>query len=154
MSNAYLKLVWISNRNIVKELNLRIKNWQVDCCICDVLNSLTSNLQAYINFSNNYDSIITTLDKLHLSNPRFRTFIKNANENSGLIPLQHLLQSPLQRIKEYTNILGSLELYTPENHPDHANIIRNSKQIREVHLFVKRLQERLTYRHGICIFLL
>ncbi len=136
-------------KDIVKDLNLRIKNWQVDCCVADVLNKLTSSLQCYINLANNYDTILSTLDKLKISNPRFRLFLVSANKSSGLIPLQDLIQTPWTRIKEYMNLLAVLQLHTPDNHPDHPTITSNIKKIREVYLFIKQLQDRLKNKHDM-----
>lgn len=45
------------------------------------------------------------------------------------------------------NLLGSLQLHTPQNHPDHANITNNIKRIREIYLFIKQLQDRLNNKH-------
>lgn len=81
------------------------------------------------------------------SNPKFRSFLGNADRASGLIPLQDLMQAPWQRLKDYMNLLSSLELHTPINHPDRANITNNGKRIREVHAFVKSLQNRLNNKH-------
>lgn len=134
-------------RDIVKDLNQRIKNWQVDCCIADVLNKLTNSLQSYINYANNYDTILSTIDKLVTSNPKFRAFLSSADRMSGLATLQDLMQSPWTRIKDYMNILGSLQLHTPHNHPDQATITENIKRIREVYLFIKQLQDRLNNQH-------
>jgi hypothetical protein len=144
-----LAIIYNLTKEIVKELNMRVKNWQVDCCVADVLNTLTSSLQCYINLANNYDTILTTLDKLNISNPHFRLFLANANKSSGLIPLQDLMQAPWTRIKEYMNLLAVLQLHTPDNHPDHATITANIKKIREVYLFIKQLQDRLKNKHDM-----
>jgi hypothetical protein len=78
----YLKLtlpfrlnIYFQNRDMVKDFNLRVKTWNVDSCIADILFSLVNNFHYYINYINNYDTILCTIDKLVTSNPKFRGFL-------------------------------------------------------------------------------
>ena len=50
------------------------------------------------------------------------------------------MQAPWTRIKEYMNLLDSLQLHTPVNHPDQANIKNNLLKIREIYLFIKKVK--------------
>lgn len=60
---------------MVNQFNSRVQNWNLDSCISDVLYLFTKNSEIIINYANNNDSIITTLDKLVSSNPQFREFL-------------------------------------------------------------------------------
>ena len=60
---------------MVKDFNLRVKTWNVDSCIADIMFSLVNNFHYYINYINNYDTILCTIDKLVTSNPKFRGFL-------------------------------------------------------------------------------
>lgn len=60
---------------MVKEFSSRVQNWNFDSCISDVLYLFTKNSEVVINYANNNDSIITTLDKLISTNPQFREFL-------------------------------------------------------------------------------
>lgn len=66
---------------MVKEFNQRLKTWTMSTCIIDVMKILIKNMQTLVNYANNNDAIITTLDKLYGSNPHFRDFIVSI-ENS------------------------------------------------------------------------
>ena len=60
---------------MVNDFNFRIKKWTQDTCIIDVIDTLVNNLQAYTNYANNHDTIISTIDKLNTSNARFHDFL-------------------------------------------------------------------------------
>lgn len=62
-------------RDLVKDFNLRLKNWNQEICVIDALRNLCTNINSYMNYANNYDSIINTLDKLVTDNPKFRAFL-------------------------------------------------------------------------------
>ncbi len=47
------------------------------------------------------------------------------------------------------NLLGSLQLHTPKDHPDQTNIIKNYDKIRQVYLFIKKLEERLKHQYEL-----
>lgn len=53
--------------------------------------------------------------------------------------IQELMEKPWLRLKEYMNLLGSLQLHTPKEHPDQANIKNVMKNTREVHLYIKQV---------------
>jgi hypothetical protein len=53
------------------------------------------------------------------------------------------MQSPWSRIKEYMNLLGSLQLHTPKDHPDQANISNNLNKIREIYIFIKKVVNKI-----------
>ncbi len=60
---------------MVNDFNARIKEWNTDKCIVDIMQTLVNNIQAYTNLANNQETIINTLDKLHTSNSRFHDFM-------------------------------------------------------------------------------
>ncbi|CAF0730595.1 unnamed protein product [Brachionus calyciflorus] len=137
------------SKEMVKDFNLRIKNWSLSSCIADVMYTLTKSSQIIINYANNNDSIITTLDKLISSNPQFREFILPIDNTSltNMMTIQDLLGAPWARIKEYINLLGSLQLHTPKEHQDQENISNILNKLREVYLYVKQLQERVEKKY-------
>jgi hypothetical protein len=53
--------------------------------------------------------------------------------------IQELMEKPWLRLKEYMNLLGSLQLHTAKEHPDQANIKNVMKKTREVHLYIKQV---------------
>lgn len=62
-------------REMVREFNNRVQNWNFSSCIADVMYKFTRKSDIVINYANNNDSIITTLDKLISTNPQFREFL-------------------------------------------------------------------------------
>lgn len=133
---------------MIKDFNLRLKNWKLDSCIADVLTKLTNNIQYYINYANNTDSILNTIDKLVSSNPKFRTFLVRIDRTklTNMMKIQDLMSVPWPRIKELVNLLSSLQLYTAKNHPDQVNIQLNLNRLRQFYVFLKQLQDRLENR--------
>lgn len=133
---------------MIKDFNLRLKNWKLDSCIADVLTKLTNNIQYYINYANNTDSILNTIDKLVSSNPKFRTFLVQIDRTklTNMMKIQDLMSVPWPRIKELVNLLSSLQLYTAKNHPDQVNIQLNLNRLRQFYVFLKQLQDRLENR--------
>jgi hypothetical protein len=133
---------------MIKDYNLRIKNWRLDICIGDVLTKLTDNIQLFINYANNNDSILNTIDRLNTSNPKFRTFLNRINETKFIhaFKIQDLINAPWPHIKEMLNLLSSLQLYTPKQHPDQINIQLNLNRLRQFYVFLKQLQDRLEMR--------
>ena len=60
---------------MVKQFNQRLKNWSHEMCMIDVMRHLCSFINVYMNYANNYDTIINALDKLVADNPKFRAFL-------------------------------------------------------------------------------
>lgn len=133
---------------MIKDYNLRIKNWRLDICIGDVLTKLTDNIQLFINYANNNDSILNTIDRLNTSNPKFRTFLNRIDQTKFIhaFKIQDLINAPWPHIKEMLNLLSSLQLYTPKQHPDQINIQLNLNRLRQFYVFLKQLQDRLEMR--------
>jgi hypothetical protein len=133
---------------MVKDFHLRLKTWRLDSCIADVLTKLTNNIQTFINYANNSDSILSTIDKLISSNPKFRTFLSRVDQTqlTNMMKIQDLLNAPWPRIKELLNLLSALQLYTAKSHPDQANIQFNLNRLRQFYVFQKQLQDRLEDR--------
>ena len=133
---------------MIKDYNLRIKNWRLDICIGDVLTKLTDNIQLFINYANNNDSILNTIDRLNTSNPKFRTFLNRINQTKFIhaFKIQDLINAPWPHIKEMLNLLSSLQLYTPKQHPDQINIQLNLNRLRQFYVFLRQLQDRLEMR--------
>ena len=133
---------------MVKDFQLRIKTWRLDSCIADVLTKLTNSIQAFINYANNSESILNTIDKLITSNPKFRTFLVRVDQTrvTNMMKIQDLLNVPWPRIKELLNLLSGLQLYTAKSHPDQVNIQFNLNRLRQFYVFQKQLQDRLEDR--------
>lgn len=55
--------------------NSRIKKWSPAECIVDLMSILANNAQAYINYADNQDAIISAIDKLTTSNSHFHDFL-------------------------------------------------------------------------------
>ena len=56
------------------------------------------------------------------------------------------MHTPWPRITDYINLLGSLQLQTSKEHPDQANITRAQNKLRELHIFIKKVEKLLIYR--------
>jgi hypothetical protein len=65
---------------MVKNFNLRLKNWTHEMCIIDVMRHLCAYINTYINYANNYDTIINAIDKLVTDNPKFRAFLVSIDQ--------------------------------------------------------------------------
>ncbi|RNA43582.1 epithelial cell-transforming sequence 2 oncogene-like [Brachionus plicatilis] len=137
------------SKEMVREFNNRVQNWNFSSCIADIMYKFTRKSDIVINYANNNDSIITTLDKLISTNPQFREFlvpIDNTNL-TNMLRIQDLMASPWTRIKEYISILGSLQLHTPKEHQDQAHITKVLNKLKEIYLYVKQLQERVEKKY-------
>ena len=77
-----MAILYNVSKEIVKEFNLKIKSWSLLTCIGDTFNKLIEHFQCYVNYANNYDTILTTLDKLLMSNPKFRAYFLQINTNN------------------------------------------------------------------------
>ena len=49
--------------------------------------------------------------------------------------------APWKRIKEYINILSSLQLHTPKEHEDQEHITNVLNKLREIYLYVKQVNK-------------
>lgn len=66
----------------------------------------------------------------------FKHFLK---KRILLKSLFELMGAPWPRIKEYMNILASLQVHTPKSHPDQENIEFVLDKIRELNLYIKQV---------------
>ena len=58
------------------------------------------------------------------------------------------MDSPWPHMKESINLLGSLQLHTPKEHPDYLNVTIALNKMRELHLFVKKVSYyNITYTY-------
>jgi hypothetical protein len=59
-----------------------MKSWnETETCLIDIMLILCNQIQVFMNYANNYDSIINTINKLLISNSKFYQFLKNIDKS-------------------------------------------------------------------------
>jgi hypothetical protein len=78
-----VSILYNISKEMVKDFSYRIKSWSILTCVGDVFNTFISNVQIYINYANNYEFLISTLDNLLMSNPKFRSYMLQIEKNNS-----------------------------------------------------------------------
>lgn len=63
-------------RRLVEDLRSRVSNWGPQQCLADIFLQLSGKLKAYVNYTNNYPTILATLDRCTEQVPNFRAFLR------------------------------------------------------------------------------
>ncbi|GAA6102395.1 epithelial cell-transforming sequence 2 oncogene-like isoform X1 [Tachysurus ichikawai] len=142
--NPILDILEVNNL-FLQDLTERAEEWSPMQCVGDVFVRFCAKLRAYTNFFNNYTTAIRTIDKCKEMLPVFRAFIKRHNKTlaTRMLSLQELFLSPSTRVEEYVNLLQSLKLHTPPEHPDHQHTSSALNTLRNYRNFIHKLKKSL-----------
>jgi len=58
------------------DLKKRLSDWGPQQCLGDIFVKFTAKLKAYINFINNYPTVLVTIERSAENAPLFRAFLK------------------------------------------------------------------------------
>jgi len=111
------------NEKISAELQERVSKWVWTSQLGDMFLEMMDFLKTYIQFVNNYNYALQTLDKLKKI-PEFVAWLSKTERKPELNgnTLESLLIMPIQRIPRYVLLIEDLNKHTPEDHIDHAKL--------------------------------
>lgn len=82
-------------------------------------------LRMYPHFAQQYISLISVISSLCTSEESFFQFVKQFNQTCSVAhkkSLHDLLELPIYRPEQYSEVLKQLLRYTPEDHSDHGDL--------------------------------
>ncbi|KAJ6233251.1 ankyrin repeat-containing [Anaeramoeba flamelloides] len=111
------------NKNFLTNLGNRLKNWNSQLGMGDIMIQAAPKFKVYIQYSNNYDKSMQTL-KRSKRNQAFSSFLKSLSNDESLNrqTLDSILINPIQRIGRYPLLLEAILHKTESNHPDYQKI--------------------------------
>ncbi|KAJ6145522.1 hypothetical protein N7470_009417 [Penicillium chermesinum] len=99
----------------------------------------------YSDYLRNHDAANKKLLSLQ-KNPKVAIWLKECREWASDLTtawdLDSLLVKPVQRITKYPLLLTELLQATPEDHPDHANLLKASQEVRKVSTRINDMKKR------------
>eukprot|EP01119_Soliformovum_irregulare_P021308 TRINITY_DN7070_c1_g1_i1.p1 TRINITY_DN7070_c1_g1~~TRINITY_DN7070_c1_g1_i1.p1 ORF type:complete len:412 (-),score=88.04 TRINITY_DN7070_c1_g1_i1:341-1576(-) len=121
------------NENFLLQVEERVSSWSWTQQLGDVFVGMLDWLKAYVQYVNNYNVALETLEKLQ-SNLQFQEWLKNVESDPvvGGNTITMLLIQPIQRIPRYVMLLEDLVKHTPPGHIDHDNLSTALHRMRDV----------------------
>jgi len=114
---------------VLPALEEKMASWAEYQTIGDIFEQVAPWLRIYNEYSNNYETSVSTYTKMMDRSSQFAEWIEECSENSkkmcSISELENLLINPIQRIPRYGLLLGDLLSKTPDDHPD-AAVLRSS----------------------------
>ncbi|KAH3756732.1 Guanine exchange factor for Rac 30 [Pelomyxa schiedti] len=132
---------------LLEDLAARIKVWDENTQIGDVFLGMLPFLKCYVDYINNYDNCLATLNRLQKSNKKFAKFVHRVESTKKDLPLLATLIFPIQRIPRYQLLLTDLLRHTSSTHPDHENLEKSLEAVKKTGDYLnekKRRAESLT----------
>jgi len=108
----------------------------------------------YVEYINNYDRALDTLNRAKKDHPAFQQFLikqENAKE-CRFMPLESFLVMPVQQVPRYVMLLQDIVKNTPKEHVDHGQLDAALAKMREVATKInerKREAENLAKVFGV-----
>jgi hypothetical protein len=130
-----VELILNISNEMLQSLSDRYEKWTPNQCIGDIFLKMGPFLKLYIQYVNNYEHSLETLERLE-KNPLFQAFYKarnkeGVNRTMGLSLPAYLIM-PVQRVPRYSLLLKELLRYTPEDHPDYQTLSQALEQMNVV----------------------
>ncbi|CAH1798589.1 unnamed protein product [Owenia fusiformis] len=135
------------SRPLVADLKDRISQWNPHQCLGDIFVKFTGKLKAYVNFLNNYPTILLTIERCMEQIPGFRAFLQRHQRTpqTRMLTLQELLLTITRRPSEYVTLLTWFQRHTQLDHndrPDVAEAIEVFRNLSSIIRDMKQKQER------------
>ncbi|ESO84166.1 hypothetical protein LOTGIDRAFT_155489, partial [Lottia gigantea] len=125
------------SKELLENLKNRLSNWSSQhTCIGDIFIKFCTHLKCYSNFINNYQVILSCIEKCREQSSSFRNFLllHQRLPETRMMSLQELLLLPGRRIEEYVKLLSWFQVHTPLDHADREdidNILSTFKHLNE-----------------------
>lgn len=126
---SHIKVIYLYNTSLLKQLQELLQRWSYMQCIGQVFLSMIDFFKVYIQYVNNFDNALNTINKCFKID-EFVNFLKKQGVTQ--YQLQSLIIQPIQRIPRYVLLLQNLATTTPSTHPDHQNINTALTRIKEI----------------------
>ncbi|KAG2208496.1 hypothetical protein INT47_010192 [Mucor saturninus] len=118
--------VHIENMDTLEE---RLSIWGPTQIISDIIQTrLAQTRKAYINYFDQYGTMITTFERLSRYQP-FKKFIETVESNSKGVNLLMLLKSPVDCVERYVVQLTKLADSTSTMHPDYIGLMQCKQRV-------------------------
>ena len=122
------------------KLQNKLRAWNAGQGVGDVLTDITSRIDCYTNFINNYPAAIATYEKCLNKNPAFWAFVTKLNKHAKSLPETLLLT--FERIERYEVLVKSLFFYTPDTNSDKEVLSEVLERLGELRDYIKVSQTR------------
>ncbi|ELU09648.1 hypothetical protein CAPTEDRAFT_119101, partial [Capitella teleta] len=129
------------SKSLMKDLQGRLSDWGPHQCLGDIFLKFSINLKAYINFMNNYPTILSTLEKSLEQSPLFRSLLKRRERTaaSKMLTLAELFLAPTRRIGEFVTLLTWFQSCTPPDHADKNDLSQAIKIYGRLENFISEI---------------
>ncbi|XP_070192576.1 FYVE, RhoGEF and PH domain-containing protein 4-like isoform X1 [Littorina saxatilis] len=108
------------NDFLLKDLEDRMKNWETERRIGDLMKKNAPFLKLYTAFIKNFDNAMNLINTWLEKSPKFASIIHNIQKQPecGSLSLQHHMLEPVQRVPRYEMLLKDYLKHLPEDSPD------------------------------------
>lgn len=124
-------------------------DWSEDCLIGKIIiDHREALIKAYPPYVNFFEQMRDALVQCDAQNPRFHAFLK-ANQSRpecGRQTLQDLMIRPVQRLPSISLLITDILKHTPKTNPDHAELEKALKAIKEVMTYINEDKRKMEGR--------
>ncbi|KAL8588484.1 hypothetical protein ACOMHN_022271 [Nucella lapillus] len=108
------------NDFLLKEVEERMKNWESERRIGDLMKKNAPFLKLYTAYVKNFDNAMTLINYWLEKSQKFATMVKEIQKlpECGCLTLQHHMLGPIQRVPRYELLLKDYLKHLPEESPD------------------------------------
>ncbi|KAL5011047.1 hypothetical protein ScPMuIL_013352 [Solemya velum] len=134
------------SRNTTKDLQNRLSAWDSqNTCLGDIFVRFCTKLKIYSNLINNYEVILSCIERTKEQTPNFRAFLKRHERipETKMLTLQEMLLVPTCRIGEYVMLLGWFQLHTPHHHQDRDDLDNAISVLKELNSYIVECKLRI-----------
>nr|KAI8739629.1 FYVE; RhoGEF and PH domain-containing protein 5-like isoform X2 [Biomphalaria glabrata] len=111
------------NDFLLPQLEDRMKNWNADPRIGDLMKKNAPFLKMYTEYIRNFDRAMKLINQWMEKSVRFSEIIRDIQKKPecGSLSLQHHMLGPIQRVPRYELLLKDYVKHLPENSPDKSD---------------------------------
>ncbi|KAK6169969.1 hypothetical protein SNE40_018478 [Patella caerulea] len=143
--NDLLSIYEVS-KELTENLKNRMESWNAQhTCLGDIFIKFCTRLKPYSNFINNYQVILTSIEKCREQSSSFRNFLllHQRLPQTRMLSLQELLLLPARRIEEYVKLLTWFEVQTPQHHADREDLDNVLTTLKELNEDINQCKKRI-----------
>ncbi|GBG26720.1 Rho guanine nucleotide exchange factor, putative [Hondaea fermentalgiana] len=135
------------NSEFLGELETAFSHIQVDQSLATVFVQYAPRFELYTEFVVGFQEAQETIEKMRKERMGFRS-ADEAAERASVAPLKTLMRRPVDRIKEYTELLRKLQERTDPSHPSTSDIMAALDIFQRVEAYMNRaLDMRANQKH-------
>lgn len=109
------------NSEFCGELETSFATMEIDQSLATIFVDYAARFELYTDYVVGYQEALTIIEKMRKERLAFRS-IDEAAQRAGVPTLNELMRRPVDRIKEYTDLLHNLERRTASDHPSIGDI--------------------------------